>query len=120
MWPTPRLSRRRRTFPRCTGQRTWRRFVQYFEHIGSGIDVSQILAELAQYPELWNFHQERITEENAFAGTSDIWLRYRAKAELTSKEKYFEPHMAVFYPAWYLLPALHPVVYGLMAVCKAT
>lgn len=58
--------------------------------------------------------------QGPFAGTQDIWVRWRAEHELTGPAKYLEPHFAVWYPAWRKLPALQPIVYDLMAKTRAT
>lgn len=92
--------------------------MKYFKKIADGIDVAPLREQLAAHPELWNQHPERLS--GPFAGTDDLWIRYRALSELTSPQAYLEPHFAEFYPAWYLLPALKPIVFGLMAKVEAT
>lgn len=46
-------------------------------------------------------------------------MRFRPIAELTSPEKFREPHFAEFYPAWHALPSLQPIVFDLMAKVQA-
>lgn len=90
--------------------------MKYFRKVADGIDISAALAELEAHPELWNVHHQRLKDQNGpFAGTSDIWVRYRAIEELTEPKKFGEPHFAIFYPSWHLLPAIHPIVFDLMA-----
>jgi len=92
--------------------------VKYFQKI-TRYNVAALEDELDAHPELWNNHPAR-TQHDVFFGTSDIWVRFRDPTELTGPEKYGEPHFPVFYPAWHLLPALHPIVFDLMAREKAT
>lgn len=94
--------------------------MQHFQKIADGIDVSEAIAELDRQPDLWNVHAGRTDESSPHYGVDDIWLRYRALAELVSPEKFLEPHFAVFYPAWRRLPALRPIVFSLMAKAQAT
>lgn len=91
--------------------------MKYFEYLDH-YEVSQALAELHAQPDLWNTHTER-TVHDYFAGTSDIWLRFRDKRELREPKHFGEPHFAVFYPAWYRLPAMQQLVYQIMTKTKA-
>lgn len=91
--------------------------MQYFEQIDQ-FDVKEAITQLDALPSLWNARPAR-TEHDTFAGTSDIWVRYRDPRELQSPADFAVPHFAVFYEAWRLLPALHPIVYRLMADVQA-
>lgn len=94
--------------------------MRHFKKIADWIDVAEVVSQIEAHPELWNQHDDRLTREGSpFVGTSDIWLRYRRVDDLTSLERYREPHFAEFYHAWHLLPALHPIVFDLMARIKA-
>lgn len=95
--------------------------MRYFRKIVSGLNVAPVRQQLETQPELWNVHPDRLAAaDGPFAGTSDIWLRYRAHEELTSPESFCEPHFAVFYPAWHALPGLHQIVFSLMRMVDAT
>lgn len=84
------------------------------------VDVRDALAQLDAQPELWDEHPFRtIMPHGPFSATSDIWVRYRPLAELKEPKKFAEPHFAEFYPPWWKLPALHHIVYDLMAKKKA-
>ena len=79
--------------------------------IAGGINVAPALAQLDAHPELWDQHTERRdADASPHSEMSDIWLRYRARAELTEPARYVEPFAQSFYPAWYVLTALHPIV----------
>ena len=90
-----------------------------FQRIASGIDVLPLMIDLYRQPELWDQDRARTDGAGSFEGTSDIWVRFRDPAELTSREAFAEPHVPVFYPAWYALPHLRPLVFGLMARVEA-
>lgn len=82
-----------------------------FNLLASGVDVSHVNAELRANPRLWGENGHRTDDERSVHhGVPDIWLRWRAKAELTNAESYAEPHFSVFWPAWSALPSLHPIV----------
>jgi hypothetical protein len=90
--------------------------MRHFHKIYDGVDVAPLLGELDAQPELWDFHTAR---KDIPAGPhslmSDVWIRYRAIEELTERKHYKEPHLPVWYPAWHRLPALHPIVFDMMA-----
>lgn len=91
-----------------------------FLRVATGIDVSPLLAQIDAQPELWDQHSQRRTHDGSpHSAMRDIWVRYRAFDELTSPAAYGEPHFATFYPAWNKLPALRPIVFGLMAQAGA-
>lgn len=93
--------------------------MKHFQEIASGIDVAGVLTELEAHQELWNAHPERTADGSPHYGVPDIWVRYRAKEELTSPKAFREPHYAEFYPAWKLLPSLERIVFALMAKVRA-
>lgn len=88
--------------------------MKYFERI-SQFDVQDAVAQLDAHPELWDRYRLR-TQHDTFAGTSDIWLRYCDPKDLANC---YKPHLPVFYEAWTMLTALHPIVYYLMMQEKA-
>jgi hypothetical protein len=95
--------------------------MRYFRQIGEGIPVDSVMNQIYENPELWSEYCERTKDPTSpHYGVPDIWLRYRAKSELTSPEAYTEQHFATFYPAWGILTSLHPIVFGLMFRLKAT
>lgn len=93
--------------------------MKYFQHIAD-YDIHPLKAELACSPDLWNQHNARKTAEGSpHAQMDDIWVRFRDPDELTSPEKYNEPHEAVNYPAWDALPAFELIVDDIMARVEA-
>lgn len=91
--------------------------LKHFIKLGE-YDVSEAARQLDTQPQLWNRYSER-TRGATFKQTDDIWVRYRARHELVSREKFAEPHFAEFYPAWDALPALHPIVFDLIRTVRA-
>jgi len=93
----------------------------YFRLIHSGMDMTQLKVQLAQAPELWGEHGDRITRAaSPHAESQDIWLRYFPRETLTSDDDFNAPGRCMFYPAWWRLPGLHRVVWTLMAQFQAT
>lgn len=86
-----------------------------------GLDTGPILEELAAHPGLWDEHPERRTAPGSpHAAMTDIWIRARARDDLAEEDAFRKPHRPVFYPAWRALPAIQPVVFGLMAEHRGT
>ena len=79
------------------------------------------LEQLKAHPELWGQHPERINAPNSpHAQSSDIWLRFRPKAELREPADDGAPHFAEFWPAWHALPGLHSITFDVMRAVEAT
>lgn len=90
--------------------------MKYFARIADGLNVAPALAQLAAQNELWGCNRERLDVTGSpHVETTDIWLRFRPQAELTTPETYGEPHFAAFWPAWERLPGLHAIVFDIMA-----
>jgi len=94
--------------------------VSHFRLVAQGVDVVGVNAELADHPEIWGARTYRTADPTSpHAVSRDVWLRYRKLEELTCPADYRTQHFAEFYPEWRLLPALHPIVYGLMSHLRA-
>lgn len=95
--------------------------VRYFEKLAEGLPVAEVMAQLHAHPELWNENGERTQGPTSpHYGVDDIWVRFRDRDDLKEPANFNEPHFAKFYPAWNVLTALHPIVFGVMARTKAT
>ena len=80
-----------------------------------------MLSDLARNPEIWDEFNERRTAPNSpHQGMTDVWVRARARDELTNPLALREAHYPVFYPVWAKLPSMHHVVWTLMAMAKGT
>jgi hypothetical protein len=89
----------------------------FLEKIADGIDVAPLLAQLDHHPELWNVHPER--RMGPHVDVSDVWVRYFDKAVLTGPEGFRGKHPFTFYPAWFLLPELRPLVTKAIRIDRA-
>ena len=80
-----------------------------------GSDVTPILAELDAVSE-WGQHAERKERDGTAHGDmTDLWLRYFPRETFKEPADFNRPGQCVFYPVWDQLPAVHRVVWGLMA-----
>lgn len=94
--------------------------MRQFLKVGSGVPTLPILAEMHRAPLLWNaFDVRKVFPGTPHAAMDDIWLRGRAQADLTSSASFKEVFTPVFWPAWYALPAVRPLVFALMAQAQA-
>lgn len=94
--------------------------MKHFARIATGLNVAPALLQVEAQPELWDRDTERMTvPDSPHAQSSDMWLRFRPRAELTSRQSFAEPHFAAFWPAWHALPGLHPIVFHIMAMLGA-
>jgi hypothetical protein len=93
--------------------------MRYFQQIAANIDVLPLVLELYRQPELWDQHTARTEGDSPHREVSDIWCRFRAWDQLSSPAAYAEPFVPVMYPAWFALPHLRPLVFGLMARLEA-
>ena len=93
--------------------------MRYFQQIAGGVEVLPLVLDLYRQPALWNQHTARTGSDGYFAGTDDIWVRFRSPDELTSREAFAEEFRCRWYSAWYALPHLRPIVFGLMARVEA-
>jgi hypothetical protein len=86
-----------------------------FTLIADHIDVVPLALELARNEALWDSNSMRRTYDNSpHAAMVDITARYMPEADVTLAGRGTE-HRNVWWPAWYQLPALRPLVFGLMA-----
>jgi hypothetical protein len=91
------------------------RFVQ----LAGGIDVVPVMLELNRATDLWDKNPERrLYPGTPHAAMTDITVRYMPKDQVTMETRRLE-HRNVFWPAWYRLPALRPMVFALMARVQA-
>lgn len=95
-----------------------------FVKIVQGVDTAPVLLELARNPRLWGRRRFRKDiPEGPHSEMTDIWLRYNDEKPYKAKNDYTgfnDAHDAVFYPEWYALPQVRPIVFGLMARVEGT
>jgi hypothetical protein len=85
-----------------------------FCRVGKECLVVPLLSALQAQPILFNQHPSRTsTASSPHHQVSDIWLRYNAHANLG--QHFNDTHDSVWYPAYYALPELKPLIFSLMA-----
>lgn len=87
-----------------------------FAYLGS-LSVSQLLLQLKKAPHLWDQFTERSSNYGSpHSGVSDIWVRYRDRAEFNGDWADFveQPHDCVWYDASDDLPAVRDIAFELM------
>lgn len=90
--------------------------MRHFQKLASGVDVTPVMLELNRAPDLWDAHTARKTAPGTpHAAMSDIWVRWRPLAEITGPQSYAEPHFPVWYPAFYRVPSLRPIIRSVAA-----
>lgn len=93
-----------------------------FTKLATGLDVSALNAQIDAHPELWNsVNYRKATPGSPHGEMSDIWVRYndiRPYAALGDYSRMKDAHIPIWYPAWYALPALRPIVFGIMAALE--
>lgn len=81
--------------------------------IAEGLNLSAGLAQLDAAPHLWNARRDRTASpESPHAEADDIWLRWLPDGGKPGDR-------LRFLPAWWALPGLHDVVWGLMGWTRA-
>jgi hypothetical protein len=90
--------------------------VKHFVKIVDHIEVEPLRNQLAEHPELWNQHNRRTTIDGTpFKNTDDLWIRYNDISRAAPGFAGFnDEHIPIWYPAWEALPALRPIIFGLM------
>lgn len=87
--------------------------VKYFHHIASNISVDSVNTEIGQNPSLWNeFKSRKNGVGSPHSQMSDIWIRYNHKDNMGPT--FNSEHDSVWYPAYYKLPSLKPIIFWLM------
>ena len=91
-----------------------------FLRIADGVETMPLRLELAGNERLWDQRPDRrLYPGTPHAAMTDITARYMPEAQLTETEAQRREHRNVFWPAWHALPALRPVVFGLMTRVQA-
>ncbi len=94
--------------------------MKHFQQICSGIDVLPLLLAIKLKPELWDRQTLRKDRpNNAHKQTQDIWIRFNDPKKVNDPD-FTEVHFPVWHPAYYELPQIRPIIFGLMARTEAT
>lgn len=87
-----------------------------FLKIAEGLDVMPLLLSIQRQPDLWDRHKERKEVEGGpHSGMSDIWIRYNDISKCNDLSKFNDPHDPRWYSAYYQLPELRTIIFGLMS-----
>lgn len=89
-----------------------------FLKIGNGVDVMPLMLQLQSQPHLWNRNKARLLKTGPHWQTHDIWVRYKDDAENVASgdwANFADEHDPIWYPSYYALPAIKPLVFALMA-----
>lgn len=77
--------------------------------IASGVNVQPLVLSLKRQPWLWNTNTDRTSPEHSpHHQVDDIWVRFDPDKKTDTE------HISKWYPAWYALPELRPIVFDLM------
>lgn len=88
-----------------------------FLRVADGIDVSGVLRELEQNPDLWGEINWRKRPGSPHTGMTDIWVRLERLADMEKHGARTE-HDSVWYRAYDALPSLKPIIYDLMRLVQ--
>jgi hypothetical protein len=93
-----------------------------FTKIVSGVDVTAVNAQLAANHDLWDeINFRRVAPGTPHSGMSDIWVRYNDVKPFVDRgdlSQLNDPHIPIWYRAWRVIPALRPIVFGLMSLVQ--
>lgn len=94
---------------------------KYFNTIAVNFNVMPLQIALRRQPGLFGKYKERCVGESPHRESDDIWVRYnnyenviKVDAPLNSEHPANAPHRSVWYPVYYQLPQLRPLIFDLM------
>lgn len=97
--------------------------MQHFLLMASNIDVLPLLYAVSRQPGLWDQHTLRTTHPGTpHSQVSDILLRFQDTSEYEATgdpASIVDGHESTPYPAWWCLPEVRPLVFGLMSRVQA-
>ena len=88
-----------------------------FQLISTNVNVTSLLNAVLRDPALWNVHTLRTDHPNtAHSEVDDIWIRFN---EVSDKlEEVVDDKEVINYPAFWALPQIRPLMFGLMSVVE--
>lgn len=98
---------------------------EYFNKIAATCDVMPLQIALRRQPGLFGKYNNRCVDDSPHRESKDIWVRYNAidnvlnvDGQLNSDHPANGPHRPVWYPAYYQLPQIRPVIFNLMSLVE--
>lgn len=89
-----------------------------FKKLFTGVTYEPLLAQIKANPQLWNENAERKYSNSPHLDVSDIWVRFRDKAELKTPYDYAAPHVPTWYPSRRLITEAEVLAMDMMALMK--
>lgn len=87
--------------------------------IADDFDVLPLQESLKRQPELFGQHVQRAQMYlSPHAAMKDIWVRYNDIGNYTDLTNFNEEHDPVWYPAYYKIPEIKPILFKLMALVE--
>jgi len=97
----------------------------YFNKIAFDMNVMPLQVALRRMPRLFGKYNDRCVGDSPHRESSDLWIRYNKRESvdacnqpLTADHPANEPHRSVWYPAYYQLPQLRPIIFDLMTLVE--
>lgn len=94
---------------------------EHFAKIASGLNVMPLQLALKRQPKLFGkYGYRRYSEGSPHAGMTDIWVRYNdiKKYPDGNLSTFNDEHDGVWYPAYYALPQVRPLVFSVMSLVE--
>lgn len=94
---------------------------EHFAKIATGLNVLPLQLALKRQPQLFGKHgYRRYSEGSPHTAMTDIWVRYNDIRKYPDGDlsKFNDEHDAVWYPAYYALPQVRPLVFSIMALVE--
>jgi hypothetical protein len=98
---------------------------EYFNKIAVDFPVMPLQLALRRLPSLFGKYNNRCEGNSPHRESKDIWVRYNAienvlkeAGQLNSEHSANKEHRPVWYPSYYQLPQLRPLIFGLMALVE--
>ena len=98
---------------------------KYFNTIAVNFNVMPLQIALRRQPGLFGKYKDRCTNESPHRDSDDIWVRYNdyqnvsnVDVPLNSNHPANGPHRPIWYPVYYQLPQLRPLVFDLMTLVE--
>lgn len=93
-----------------------------FKLLENEIGVKALRKQIEAHPELWDTqNMRRLHPQSPHKDGHDIWVRYNDITFFEPKdpEKFSDPHIPIWYPAWNVLTELQPLVRYVAGVAES-